>query len=95
MFKETTIKSLQIRPGKGGKREWMSGCGTRERQRVETTIKDAIDGHHNALNAEIKGLSGKMTELQKTVENAVKSKKDDFHRKVLSPVGTTGGPGEH
>ena len=51
-------------------------------------VKDAIDGHHNALIAEIKGLSGKMTELQKTVESAVKSKKDDSHQKVLSPVGT-------
>ena len=61
----------------------------------ETKVKDAIDGHHNALIAEIKGLSGKMTELQKTVENAVKSKKDDSHQKVLSPLGTPGGPGEH
>ena len=61
----------------------------------ETKIKDAIDSHHNALVAEFKGLSGKMTELQKTVESAVKSKKDDSQQKVLSPVGTLGGPGEH
>ena len=86
---------MQNKPGKGGKREWLSRCGTRERQREETKIEDAIDGHHNALIAEIKGLSGKMTELQKTVESAVKSKKDDSHQKVLSPVGTPGVPGEH
>ena len=57
-----------------------SGCPDAEQEKAkerETKIKDAIDGHHNALIAEIKGLSGKMTELQKTVENAVKSKKDD------------------
>ena len=61
----------------------------------ETKVKDAIDGHHDALIAEIKDLSGKMTELQKTVENAVKSKNDDSHQKVLSPLGTPGEPGEH
>ena len=72
-----------------------SGCPDAEQEEAkerETKVKDAIDGHHNALIAEIKGLSGKMTELQKTVESAVKSKKDDSHQKVLSPAG---GPGEH
>ena len=75
-----------------------SGCPDAEQEKGkerETKIKDVIDGHHNALFAEIKGLSGKMTELQKTVESAVISKKDDSHQKVLSPVGTPGGPGEH
>ena len=72
-----------------------SGCPDVKQEKAkekETKVKDAIDGHHYALIAEIKGLSGKMTELQKTVENAVKSKKDDFHQKVLSPLGTPGGP---
>ena len=72
-----------------------SGCPDAEQEKAkerETKVKDVMDGHHEA---EIKGLSGKMTELQKTVENAVKSKKDDSHQKVFSPVGTPGGPGEH
>ena len=75
-----------------------SGCPDAEQEKGkegETKIEDAIDGHHNALIAEIKGLSGKMTELQKTAESAVKSRKDDSQQKVLKTVGTPGVPGEH
>ena len=43
-----------------------SGCPDAEQEKGkerETKIKDAIDGHHNALIAEIKSLSGKMTSV--------------------------------
>ena len=54
-----------------------SGCPDAEHENGkerETPIEYAIDGHHNALIAEIKGMSGKMTELQKTVESSCQIK---------------------